>query len=368
VLRFASRGARRLLRRPRARGAHPGALEIAADAPPPRIRAVAFGPERCEELEIRDVETLTELLARDDGVLWVSVNGLGNRAVLERIGEIFGFHPLALADAVNVPQRPKADDFDDRYLLVTRLARLADDHTVQLEQLSLLVGPGFVVSLEEGAGDALDAVRQRIRAGLGPIRRAGAGYLAYALLDTAIDGFFPVVEALGQSLEDLEDEVIEAPLARSAAAVHANRRVLLVLHRILWRQRDALAVVLRDDTTPFDDRTKLYLRDTQDHVIQILDAIETYRDLAIGLLDLYLTATSNRMNEIMKTLTVVSTIFIPLTFIAGVYGMNFQHMPELAWRLGYPLALALMLVVALALLAWFWWRGWLASARRSARR
>jgi magnesium transporter len=369
VLRFAGRGTRRLLRRPHAPpGTRPDVLEIPADAPPPRIRAVVYGLERCEELQVGDVETLVGLAAEPEGVLWVSVNGFGDRAVLERIGQIFGFHPLALADAVNTPQRPKADDFDERYLLITRLARVADDHTVQLEQLSLMVGPRFVVSLQEGAGDDLDVVRQRIKTGHGPIRRAGADYLAYVLLDTAIDGYFPVVDALGESLESIEDELLQAPLPRTAAAVHATRRVLLVLHRILWRQRDALTAVLRDDTTPFDDRTKLYLRDTHDHVIQILDAIETYRELAIGLLDLYVSSASNRMNEIVKTLTVVSTIFIPLTFIAGIYGMNFDHMPELRWRYGYPLALGGMLLVAIALVLWFWRRGWLRSERWGVRR
>jgi magnesium transporter len=369
ILRFTSRRSRVLVRKREAGpGAPPGHLEIPAGAPPPRIRVMAYSPERCDELEIGDVETLADLLAKHEGVLWVDVHGYGDRAVLERIRQIFGFHPLALADAVNVPQRPKVEDFDERYLIVTRLARLLEDQAVELEQLSLLIGPSFVVTLQEGMAECLEPVRQRLREGAGPIRRARADYLAYALLDTAVDSYFPVVEALGEELERLEDEVLESPTPRAAAGIHATRRVLLVLHRLLWRQRDALTMLLRDDTSPFDERSKLYLRDTQDHVLQILDAIETFRDLAIGLLDLYLSSISNRMNEIMKTLTIMATIFIPLTFIAGVYGMNFEHMPELAWRWGYALSLGLMAGVALGLVFWLWRRGWLGNAAGSGGR
>jgi magnesium transporter len=362
--RLASRRSRALVRhRGPKPGAYPGALALPEDAPAPEIRCVRYAPDRCEERPLEGADALASLRPPDaEGVLWVDVRGFGDRAALERLGEVFRIHPLALADAVHVPQRPKLEDFEDRHLIVTRMARLTDRRTVELEQLSLIVGPGFLITLQERPEDpVLEPVRERLRAGVGHIRRMGSDYLAYAVLDAVIDGYFPVIEALAETLEDLETEVTARPRPTTLAAIHAVRRTLLVLHRVVWRQRDALNALLRDEHSPLEAATRVYLRDALDHAVQILDAIETSRDLAIGLLELYLSTISHRTNEIMKTLTVMATIFIPLTYIVGVYGMNFDVMPELRWRFGYPLVWAVMLAVAGGLLAWFWRRGWLGN-------
>jgi magnesium transporter len=360
--RLASRRSRALVRhRGPKPGAYPGALALPEGAPAPEIRAVRYAPDRCEEQSIASPDALSALrVPEGEGVLWVDVRGFGDRAALERLGELFRIHPLALADAVHVPQRPKLEDFEDRHLLVTRMARLTDRRTVELEQLSLIIGPGFVITLQERPEDpVLEPVRERLRAGVGQIRRKGSDYLAYAILDAVIDGYFPVIEALGETLEDLETEVTARPRPTTLAAIHAVRRTLLVLHRVVWRQRDALNALLRDEHSPLEPSTRVYLRDALDHAVQILDAIETSRDLAIGLLELYLSTISHRTNEIMKTLTVMATIFIPLTYIVGIYGMNFDVMPELRWPWGYAFVWAVMLAVAGGLLAWFWRRGWL---------
>jgi len=224
-----------------------------------------------------------------------------------------------------------------------------------------VVAPGWVASFQERPGDVFDPVRTRIRSDATRIRHEGADYLLYSLLDAVIDGYFPVVEAIGGVVEALEEEVVYDPSREALARIHATRRTLLTLHRIQWRQRDAVSTLLRDDTLPLSESTRPYLRDVHDHAFQTLDALETYRDMVVGLMDLHLSSASHRMNEVMKTLTIVATIFIPLTFLTGVYGMNFQHMPELGWRWAYPTFWAAMLVLGVVLLLWFRRRGWLGS-------
>ncbi len=342
-------------------GAEPGSMVVPADAPKPAIRVMAYGPERLHEQALERVEELRELIADPGGTVWIDVEGFGDESILARIGEVLGIHPLAMADIVHVPQRPKAELHDGRLLLITQMARPTAAGEIDIEQVSLVLGPGWVASFQERPGDVFDPVRERIRAKTTRIRRRQADYLAYALLDAVIDGYFPVIEALGEVIDALEDEVVERASRATLARIHATRRTLLTLHRVQWRQRDAVAALLRDEDLPITEPVKPYLRDAHDHAFQTLDAIETYRDMVVGLMDLYLSSTSHRLNEVMKTLTIMATIFIPLTFLAGIYGMNFDYMPELRWRWAYPAVWGVMIAAGGALLLWFRRRGWIGT-------
>ena len=346
-------------------GAVPGTLQIDPESPRPTVRVMAYGPESLEELEIEDLEALSGIIGTRP-VTWVNVDGLGDEKILTRIGELFHLHPLALEDAVNVPQRPKVEQYGEHLFVVTRMASLGEH--METEQISLFLGKNFVLTFQERAGDCLDPVRDRVRKGMGRIRKAGADYLAYAVLDAVIDGYFPVLEQYGEHLQGLEDLVAARPDASTVARINDAKRDLLSLRRAIWPQREATNALLREELELFSDQTRLYLRDCYDHVIQIIDTVETYREIASGLLDAYQTNVSNRMNEVMKVLTIIATIFIPLGFLAGVWGMNFSteksrwNMPLLNWEYGYRFALALMLVLALGMLVLFWRRGWIGSS------
>jgi magnesium transporter len=347
-------------RRARTPGARPGTMRIAADALPPTIQVISYDPDRLEEREIGDVETLRSY-CEAPGVVWVNVTGFGNESTLERIGEIFGVHRLAMADVVNTPQRPKLEDYHDRHLIVTQMAHLREARSMEVEQLSLILGPRWVLTFQERPGDVFEPIRTRIRTGISPIRQMGPDYLASVLLSAIVDAYFPVVEAMGEEIDRLEEEVIERPTQSTLHQIHEIRRMLISLHRIQWRQRDALSSMLHGEPSPFTAEVRVYLRDVYDHSVQVLDVIETSRDLVIGLMDIYLSAISNRTNDTMKTLTIMASIFIPLTFIAGVYGMNFEYMPELQWRWAYHAVWGTMIAIATGLLIWFRSRGWIGS-------
>lgn len=355
-------------RRPKP-GAAPGSLVLPVAAPEPIVRVMDYCPERLEERVLESPsEVVPYLTDATPSVTWVDVQGLGNLGVLQELQRIFDIHPLALADVVNVPQRPKVDVYDRYLFAITRMGLPTENGGLHTEQVSLFVGKDFVLTFQETHGDCLDPVRERIRKGTGMIRRSGADYLAYAILDALVDGYFPLVEAVGERIEDLEDGVVLSPEPGALREVYALRRDLLEIRRGVWPQREALNALLHDESGFFSKNVRPYLRDCYDHVVQILEIAETQRELASGLLDVYLSSIANRTNEVMKILTVVTTIFIPLSFIAGVYGMNFDpdrspwNMPELRWRHGYFFALSLMLAVALLLLGFFWRKGWLRSS------
>lgn len=302
---------------------------------------------------------IPQLLADPSLTTWIDVEGLGNLDVLREIGALLDLHPLALADIVNVPQRPKVEMYGDRLLFIGHMVFQNPAGEIELEQISLVLGPHWVVSFQEKPGDVFDPVRARIRSPQMRIRRMQADFLAYALVDAIVDGYFAVIEKLGNDLDALEDEVMAQPTRGTLQRIHGIRRQLLQLHRLQWRQRDAVATLWRDESFPISEPVRVFLRDVYDHAFEVLDTIETFRDLSVGLMDVYLSAASNRLNEVMKTLTLVSTVFIPLTFIVGVYGMNFDVMPELRWPFGYPLIWALMLALGVGIVIWFRWRGWL---------
>ena len=356
------------LRRGPQSGASPGKMIIPSDAPEPVLHLMSFGPDRLDELVVDRAESCRELVATEGQVAWLDVEGFGNQRTLEVIGEQLGIHPLAMADVVHIPQRPKAELYGDRLLVITQMAQVTETGEILIEQVSFVLGPGWVVSFQERPGDVFDPIRQRIRSTSTRIRGMGPDYLLYALIDAVIDGYFEVVESMGAVVEALEDDVVDTTSFDSLTRLHAARRTLMRLHRVQWRQRDAVSSLMRDEEFPISDSVKPYLRDAHDHAFQTLDAIESYRDMVSGLMDLHLSRSSHRMNEIMKALTIVSTIFIPLTFMAGVYGMNFDYMPELRMRTGYALFWVATVLMGVGFLAWFRRRGWIGGGRSAASR
>ncbi|MBE9179163.1 magnesium/cobalt transporter CorA [Oculatella sp. LEGE 06141] len=346
-------------------GSAPGTLSIEDDAPIPTIILIDYNEANATRIRVPTPEECAPYLDTES-VSWVDVQGLGSEDILQRLGNVFSLHPLVLEDVVNVPQRPKVEAYDDQLLIITRMVTPKENGRGFLnEQVSFILGEHYLLTVqEEPEFDTFNPVRDRIRACKGSIRRHGADYLAYALLDTIIDGFFPVLEIYGEQIEELEDEVVTNPTHETLEKIYAMRRELLSLRRAIWPQRDAINSLIRDGSNLISAEVSIYLRDCYDHLVQVLDMVETYRELASSLMDVYLSSVNNKMNEIMKLLTVVSSIFIPLTFVAGVYGMNFDpdvspyNMPELHWYWGYPIAMAAMGGIAIALIIFFWKRGW----------
>jgi magnesium transporter len=350
-------------------GTTPGQLHIREDAPPADLVLIDYDRDRAERISIEEPELIHKYL-KTHTVSWIDVLGLGNLATWAALSPIFNLHPLLVEDVVNVPQRPKIEHYQDQLLIITIMVVLAPDRTgFSKEQVSLVLGKNYLLTVqEEPEEDCFHGVRQRIEVDRGIIRKQGADYLAYCLLDAIVDGYFPVLEYYGELIEDLEEEVMLQPNRSTLERIYKIRRELLTLRRAIWPQRDAINSLIRDGSDLISSEVQVYLRDCYDHTIQVMDMVETYRELATGLMDVYLSAVSNKMNEIMKLLTVVSAIFIPLTFVAGVYGMNFDrekspfNMPELSWYWGYPFCLALMAIIAASLVFFFWKRGWFKSS------
>ena len=358
------RNKRRLLQLRRAETVNrpPGSVVIDPESPQPLLKLTVYGSHEMQELVITDVAQIKPHLAREV-VVWLNVEGLGDEATLRSIAALFGLHPLALEDAVNVHQRPKVDRFGDHLFITTRMPRAGTQCAT--EQLGLFLGRNFVVTFLEDPGDCFEPVRRRLRDTDGLIRSRGADYLAYALLDASIDAYFPLLEVFGDRLEDLEDEVIVRPEPSLISRVHESKQDLRSLRRIIWPLREAMNEIVRDPTHLITEETRVYFRDLYDHAVQIIDLVETYRELGADLTDLYLSSLSNRMNEIMRVLTVIATIFMPLSFIVGIYGMNFNtaaspwNMPELNWPYGYPMVMGITIAVAGGMLISFGRRGWL---------
>jgi len=280
--------------------------------------------------------------------------------VIEKLGTAFDLHPLLLEDILSTAQRPKFEDYEKSIFLVLKMLRFGDDHqVVETEQVSLIVGPNFVLSFQERVGDVFDSVRDRLRSGKGRIRKLGADYLAYSLLDAIVDSYFLVLEKLGERIEDLEEELVSDPSQKTLRHIHTLKREMITLRRSIWPLRELVGGLQRSESPLVAESTRVYLRDVYDHTVQIIDTIESFRDMVSGMLDIYLSSVSNRMNAVMKVLTIIATLFIPLTFIAGVYGMNFEHMPELKWRYSYAVVWAVMIGVASIMLAYFRRKKWL---------
>jgi magnesium transporter len=340
-------------------GAMPGTLSIDQDAAPPNLWLIDYCADNFEKIELKNPADCKPYLD-SKSVSWVDFQGFGNEAIVRQIGDVFELHPLVLEDVVNVPQRPKVEDYEDQLVMIAQMV-IPDVQRGSFwsEQVSFVLGKSYLLTVqEEPQRDCFDPVRQRISFNKGVIRQKGADYLTYTLLDSVIDGFFPVLEAYGERIEDLENEVIVRPTPQTLDKIHQIRRDLLRLRRAIWPQREAINALIRDSSPLISEEVQIYLRDCYDHAIQVLDMVETYRELASSLMDVYLSSVSNRMNEIMKVLTVISTMFIPVTFIVGVYGMNFKYMPELEWHWGYFAVWTVMLSIEAGLVYFFWRRGW----------
>ncbi len=292
-------------------------------------------------------------------VTWVNVDGVHDAPVIEAIGAIAGLHPLVMEDIVNPNQRPKFESYDTYAFIELYMVHERENGTFEIEQVSMVVGPRYVLSFQEFSGDVFAPVIERIRTGKGNIRKQGADYLAYVLIDTVVDHYFHIVERVTDRMDEIESALLADTHDGGLVAINNVKRDVLHLRRAIWPLREVLAVMERDEDRLFDKKTRVYLRDVHDHIIQVIEILETQRDFLASLTDLYLSRQNQRMNEIMKFLTIVGTIFIPLTFIVGLYGMNFDHMPELRWKLGYPIVLAGMAGIAIALVVYFRHKKWL---------
>ena len=315
-----------------------------------------------DDVTERTVKKVEECFAYRDrtSVTWINVSSLHDVELIEKLGAHFGIHPLVLEDIANTRQRPKLEDMGDYiFIAVKMLERAEDDGELVSEHVSIILGKGVVISFQEREGDVFDTVRDRIRTGKGRIRRMGADYLAYSLLDAIVDNYFTVIEELGEQVEQLEDELLESADQQMLQTLHVLKRSNRHIRRSIWPLREVANTLTRGDLSLIEEPTIPYLRDLYDHTVQVIDTVEGFRDTLASMMDLYLSNVSNRMNEVMKVLTIIATVFIPMTFIAGVYGMNFQNMPELAWPNGYYMALTAMAATGLVMLGHFRRKGWL---------
>lgn len=349
-------------------GAMPGTLVFGDEAIEPRIQAMSYDADGLREHVDLSLDDMPELLSGRQTV-WVDVRGLGDEAFMRHLAEVFKVHPLALEDMVNVPQRPKMEPHEHHLLIITRMMRMLDDGAVDREQVSLIVGENYVLSVQERFGDAFDPVRERLRGGGAAIRSSGPEYLGWALLDAVIDAYYPVLESFGEHVGHLEDEIVlgDTPSSDSVGDIHHAKRELLAIRRALWPQREMISRLMRSDRHFVGENLMVHLGDCYDHCVQLMDVIETYRELCGGLMDAYMSVVANRQNEVMKTLTIMASIFIPLSFLAGVYGMNFEYMPETKWHWAYPVLLVVMALLAGGMLWIFRARGWLGQNGKSPR-
>jgi len=326
----------------------------------PRVSLMHYDGEQLVEEEMTDVSACRTWLSRP-GVTWINIEGVHQIDLLEQFGAVFGLHPLVLEDIANTGQRPKVEDYGGYLYIVLRMLSLhAARQEVVGEQASLIVGPNFVISFQEGiAGDVFDPIRERLRTAKGRMRRESADYLVYSLIDAIVDGYFVLLEKLGEQIEVLDERMLANRAGEVARTIHLLKREMIWLRKAVWPLREMINSLQRAETPLIRASTGVYLKDVYDHTIEVIDTVETYRDVLSGMLENHLSLLTTRLNEVMKVLTVISTIFIPLTFITGIYGMNFRFMPELAWRWGYPLVLLGMAGIAVALYAYFRRKKWL---------
>jgi magnesium transporter len=349
-------------------GASPGTLVVAPGAVPTSVRICSYGADGVDEPEFVGVDEARASLGRHP-VTWVRVAGLGDPELLRRVGESFGMHPLALEDVGNTHQRAKVDDYDDQLFVIVR-APIPGEECGTTEQLALVLGAGFLLTFEERALPCLEPVLARIRQGRGRIRQRGADYLAYAVIDTVVDSYFPVLETVTARFDELEGAALDGRVRDAPASIYRLQRQLAALRQEAWPHREAVHTLLRDDSGFVQEVTRHYFRDCLDHATHVIEGADHLRDRGHGLMGLLVSLSGARMNEIMKVLTIIATIFIPLTFVAGLYGMNFDReaspwsMPELGWRWGYPAVLGVMVAVAVGMLLYFHRIGWIGRRSR----
>ena len=350
-----------LRRKSKKAGLPPGTLIHVGEPKTERVKitVIDYDEANLQEKEIAKVDECYPFKEKPT-VTWINIDGIHDVDVISKIGKNYGIHPLMLEDIVNTEQRPKIEDFEDYLFLVVKMLSFDEkQREINIEQVSLVIGPNYVLSFQEREGDVFDPVRDRIRRSKGRIRKKGADYLAYALLDAIVDGYFLILERIGDRIEELEENLISRPDVRMLQAIHYLKREMIFLRRSVWPLREVISGMSRKESSLIKESTEIFLRDVYDHTIQVIDTIETYRDMVSGMLDTYLSSISNRMNEVMKVLTIFAAIFIPLTFVAGIYGMNFAYMPELGWKWGYFAVLAIMATICISMLIYFRSKKWL---------
>ena len=324
-----------------------------------RITYLDYDEQNFEEKQVSSIEDCFSFKTTPT-VTWINIDGLHEVEIIEELGKQFELHPLILEDILNTGQRPKMEDFEKYLFVVLKMLSYQDEgQVVQVEQVSLVLGSNYVISFQEQVGDVFNPIRDRIRNSKGRIRKMGCDYLMYALLDAVVDNYFAILEKLGERIESMEEELITNPTDRTLHQIYALKREMVFLRKSVWPLRELVSGLQRSESPLIGESTGIYLRDVYDHTIQVIDTVESFRDMVSGMLDTYLSSISNKMNTVMKVLTIIATIFIPLTFIAGIYGMNFENMPELKWRYGYAVVWAVMGLVFILMLVYFKRKKWL---------
>ena len=354
-------------------GTAPGSLNVPEGALKPRIRIITYDQQSVEEKEVTGVQAIKSQLDSYPGKNhWIDIRGFGDKLFFEQVADCFSIHRLQMEDVFNVYQRAKAEEYHGHLFLISRCLK-EENGLIINDQLSLFLGKNFLISIQDKYEDLLDPVRDRIRNGKGYVRKSGVDYLAYALMDVALDNFFPIIERISDRLDDLQDGLIDNPNRILLNRVLQIKRDLIVLRRAIWSERDKVNDILRSSFTQVSDATKIYFRDSYDHCVHVLDLVESYKEVTASLMDVYMSSVSNKMNQVMKVLTIISTIFIPLTFIVGLYGMNFSYtdpvtgkilpwnMPELHSPYGYVTVLGIMFLIVIGLIIFFNKKGWLTS-------
>lgn len=323
------------------------------------ITLINYDEAQYQEREIKKIEECFPFRDKPT-VTWININGIHDAEIMGKIGEYVGLHPLLLEDIMNTDQRPKIEDFGDYIFIILKMIYYNEKkNEIEIEQVSLILGLNFVISFQEREGDVFNPIRERIRRGKGKMRKSGADYLAYTLIDAIVDNYFVILEGTGEKIEEMEEKLVANPTPNTLQGIHNLKRDMIFLRKSVWPLREVISGLERTESSLIEESTGIYLRDVYDHSIQVIDTIETFRDMISGMLDIYLSSISNKMNEVMKVLTIIATIFIPLTFIAGIYGMNFVYIPELQLRWGYFATLFIMAVVSIIMLIYFRKKKWL---------
>lgn len=324
-----------------------------------RITFIDYDKQNFDEKQVTNIEECLKLKDTST-VSWINIDGLHDTELLEKLGKEFGLHPLVLEDILSTGQRPKFEEYEKHIFLVLKMLSFNEENqSAEAEQVSLILGPNYVISFQERIGDVFEQIRERIRNAKGRIRKMGPDYLAYALIDAIVDNYFIILERLGEKIESMEEEVIGEPTENTVRQIHSLKREMILLRKSIWPLRELIGGLQKSESSLIKETTDIYMRDVYDHTIQIIDTIESFRDMVSGLLDIYLSSLSNKMNAVMKVLTIIATLFIPLTFVAGIYGMNFKYMPELEWRWSYPIVWIIMIAVAVVMVCYFKRKKWL---------
>ncbi len=341
-------------------GASPGLIQPSSDSLTPKLVLVSYNTDALLEMPCDNLaEAFSKIKDQPQYKHWLEIKGLGEKKMLEELCEHYSIHHMEMEDVVNAYQRPKMEEHASHLFLVSRLFYRDVNDDLKNEQVSIFLFPNLLVSMQDSYVDQFESVRARLRSGKGLIRTANVDYLAYGLMDTAIDNYFPLLEAVSESLDVLEDNLFDQPTRSLLQQIQKFKRELIAIRRAVFAERDKINDLLRTHTDFFSAQTKVYLKDTYDHTIQVLDIVDSYKEITASLMDIYLSNVSNRMNQIMKVLAIISTVFIPLTFVVGVYGMNFDYLPELHWRYSYPIVMIGMGVLVILQFLFFWRKGWL---------